>query len=399
MAEVKSGERRVRRMANGESTQRSQLDADAVTQVLREQGAANLLGEEDLTLVLDGMELRRAGAREQEYLMRVKALDGSLVNGYRSFNVLGLGRENARGLLYHRLFSSMAPDFESENLEIRAAIQETEQALVSFAGWKTWVMDMGFDNDDVWWEVWDHAHSRLVCRVYHLERIVLWQAASGQWEERYLDATFKHLQPLAEVETRLEVRLQGQKRAKRQKVTVQLSAVPIRIYHPEDKTHTKDTWLLRAKVVGAVGDPWYLLTDWPVQDAESARRIFIFYRRRWAVEDTFKFIKTAFGVEEVQMMDFEAVRNLVANGWVAAGFLFQLGLTLEQPEVRLLARLGGWEERPNRPPGKQVITRGLRRLIDQAATEAILLNHIEEHGDLPPFVKRLLAAYGYKLER
>jgi hypothetical protein len=35
-------------MANGESTQRSQLDADAVTWVLREQGAANLLGEEDL---------------------------------------------------------------------------------------------------------------------------------------------------------------------------------------------------------------------------------------------------------------------------------------------------------------------------------------------------------------
>jgi hypothetical protein len=386
-------------MANGESTKRSQIDADQVTRVLREQGAANLLGEEELTLILDGMELRRAGAREQEYLMRVKALDGSLVNGYRSFNVLGMGRENARGLLYHRLFSSMAPDFESENFEIRAAIQETEQALVSFAGWKTWVMDKGFDNDDVWWQVWEQPHSRLVCRVYHLERIVLWQSASGQWEERYLDATFKHLQPLANVKTKLEVRLQGQKRAKRQKVTVQLSAVPIRIYHPEDKTRSQDTWLVRAKVVGAVGDPWYLLTDWPVNDAESATRIFIFYRRRWAVEDTFKFIKTAFGVEEVQMMDFEAVRNLVAYGWVAAGFLFHLGLTLEQPEVRLLARLGGWEERENRPPGKLVITRGLRRLIDQAATEAILLLHVEEHGDLPPFVKRFLAAYGYKLLR
>jgi hypothetical protein len=61
--------------------------------------------------------------------------------------------------------------------------------------------------------------------------------------------------------------------------------------------------------------------------------------------------------------------------------------------------LGGWEERKNRPPGKQVITRGLRRLIDQAATEAVLLKHVDEHGDLPPFVKRLLAAYGYKLKR
>jgi len=41
-------------------------------------------------------------------------------------------------------------------------------------------------------------------------------------------------------------------------------------------------------------------------------------------------------IEEVQMLNFEAVRRLVAYGWVAAGFLFHLGLTLEQPEICLL---------------------------------------------------------------
>jgi hypothetical protein len=98
------------------------------------------------------------------------------------------------------------------------------------------------------------------------------------------------------------------------------------------------------------------------------------------------------------MLNFEAVRRLVAYGWVAAGFLFHLGLTLEQPEIRPLAVLGGWEERKNRPPGKQVITRASERLIDQASSEAILLKHLKEYGDLPPFFKRLLVAYGYKLE-
>jgi hypothetical protein len=385
-------------MAEGDSTKRSRLDADGVTNVLREQGVAKLRSEPELELVLDGMELRRPGAHEQEYLMSVKALDDSLVNGYRSFNVLGMGKET-RGLLYHKLFSSNLPDFQSENMEIKAAIQQTEQALVDFEGGKTWVIDMGFDNDDVWWEIWQHPHSHLVNRVYHLERIVEWQTASGKWEERYLDATFPYLKHLASLETQLEVRFQGQKYAKRQKVTVEVSAVPIRVYHPEVKSRTKAVWLVRAKVVGAVGKPWYLLTDWAVSDAESAVRIFWFYRRRWAVEDTFKFIKTSFGIEEVQMLSFEAIQRLVAYGWVAAGFLFHLGLTLEQPEVHLLAYLGGWEERKNRPPGKQVLTRGLRRLIDQAATEAVLLKHVEEHGDLPPFVKRLLAAYGYKLKR
>jgi len=382
-------------MAEGESTKRSRLDAESVTKVLREQGVANLRAETELELVLDGMELRRPGAHEQEYLMSVKALDGSLVNGYRSFNVLGMGADT-RGLLYHKLFSSNLPDFQSENLEIKAAINQSEQALIDFEGAKTWVIDMGFDNDDVWWEIWKHPRSHLVNRVYHLERIVEWQTAKGKWEERYLDATFQYMKHLASIETELEVRLQGQKYAKRQKVKVELSAVPIRVYHPEDQRRTKPVWLVRAKVIGAVGKPWYLLTDWTVTDAESAVRIFRFYRRRWAVEDTFKFIKTSFGIEEVQMLSFEAIRRLVAYGWVAAGFLFHLGLSLQQPEVHLLAYLGGWEERNNRPPGKQVLTRGLRRLIDQVATETILRNHIEEHGDLPPFIKRLLEAYGYQ---
>lgn len=386
-------------MAEGKSTKRSQIEAEGVTRILREQGAARLLEEEELTLVLDGMELRRPGAEMQAYLMRVKALDGGLVNGYRSFNVLGMGAGQGRGLLYHRLFSSNEPGFESENREIQAAIDASEQALAGFEGNKTWVIDRGFDNDDIWWQIWGYACSHLVVRVYHKDRIVLWQTPAGKWEERYLDATFKHLKLYAQVETEMEVRLKGQKRAKKQKVQVELSAVPIRIFDPENHDQTKAVWLVCAKIIGAACEPWYLITDWPVGDEQSALRIFIFYRRRWAVEDTFKFIKNAFGIEDVQMLDFQAVQNLVAYAWVAAGFLFELGLTLELPEIRLLAILGGWEERPDRPPGKQVITRGLRRLIESAATEAMLQHEIALNGDLPPEVKRLLAAYGHPLGR
>jgi hypothetical protein len=43
------------------------------------------------------------------YLMQVRDLDEELVPGYRTLNVLGL-TPGPRGLLYHRLFSSQAPD-------------------------------------------------------------------------------------------------------------------------------------------------------------------------------------------------------------------------------------------------------------------------------------------------
>jgi hypothetical protein len=376
-----------------ESTQRSELDAEHLTAVLRQQGVAALTECQEVVLVLDGMEVRRAGARAQEHLMKVKALNGQFVNGYRSFNVLGIGAEGRRGLLYHHLFSSEQPDFRSENVEIRQALAATEAALSDFAGDTTWVLDRGFDNDEVWWWIWEHTHSHVVWRVKHKGRVVQWRTPQGQWEERYLDATLAHLQPLAVVETELVVQLKGQKQPKRQPVTVEISAVPLRVYAPQDKQRSQDVWCVQVAVRQAKEDPWLLLTDRPVRDVAEAVAIFRLYRLRWAVEDSFKFIKQAFGLEEVQMLKLAAVRTLVALAWVAAGFLFQLGLTLDQPEVRLLARLGGWEERPNRPPGKLILTRGLRRLLDLMATNAILQDHQARHRDLPPFVKRLLVPH------
>lgn len=76
-------------------------------------------------------------------------------------------------------------------------------------------------------------------------------------------------------------------------------------------------------------DPWLLLTDHPATDEESVVLIFWMYRTRWAVEDCFKFTKDVLGWEDVQMMDLEAIRTLVALGWVAAGCLYELGVTLE----------------------------------------------------------------------
>jgi hypothetical protein len=395
MATARHAEKRVRRLVSGETTQRSDLDAESVTKVQREQAVVTLRDEDELTLVLDESGVRRAGAEAQEALMKVKALGGGLVNGYQTVNVLGMGQGAARGLLYHHLYSSTAEGFDSQNREVERAIQTTETALKPFVGPKTWVMDRGFDNDAVWWQVWE-ADSHVVCRVYHFERLVEWQAPDGSWQERYLDATFKHLQPLARVEADLEVRLVGQQRAKKQRVSVILSAVALRVYHPADHSQTKPVWLVKVLVENAISDPWYLLTDWPVTDAASITRIFAFYCRRWAIEDTFKFVKTCFGLEEVHVLTLEAVRTLVAFAWVAAGFLFHLGLTLDTTEVRLLARLGGWEERHNRPPGKQILTRGLRRLLDLMAAEAILEDHLQHYGDLPLFVKQLLATFRTK---
>jgi hypothetical protein len=107
-------------MLRGETTQRSDLEPAQLTAKLQAHGVARLRGEADLWVVLDGSDLRKPHAQRMEHLQRVPRLaGGGTVPGYRTLNALGVGTGGRRGLLYHRFFSSHAPDFVSEAEETR----------------------------------------------------------------------------------------------------------------------------------------------------------------------------------------------------------------------------------------------------------------------------------------
>lgn len=382
-------------MLHGETTKRSEFDPDRLVAKLQAHGVERLRGETDLWVIFDGSDLRKPYAETMAHLQRVKRLEGEgSVNGYRMLNAIGLGRSGRRGLLYHRLFSSEAPDFVSEPAETRAALRSVGAALAPLAAAGAEVsaiLDSGFDDEAVWGEVWGQGW-HLVCRLSHRDRWV----AAPDGTPCQLHTLAPRLRPLARVEAELVVRKEGQSRPKLQPVTATVAATPVVVrWRPGRRTHEEGPeqrqrcWLVEARLERVAAEPWWLLTDHPVETAEQALRIFRMYCQRWAIEDAFKVGKTCLGWEDVQVLEFEAVRLLVALGWVAAGFLYDLGVTLEWGEVRLLRRLGGGEERPNRPPGKIVLMRGLRRLLDHLATAAILQDEERLHG-LPPRIAALL---------
>lgn len=236
--------------------------------------------------------------------------------------------------------------------------------------------------------------AHVVCRVRDRKRLVHPTADAPACQ---LHACAAGLRPLAQVASELVVRKTGQRREKLQPVTVVVAAVPLMLRYQHaarmaapGEWRERAIWLVEVRLEGVGSEPWWLVTDHPVTNADEATEVFRMYRQRWAIEDSFKVGKQCLGWEEVQVLAFDAVRLLVALGWVAAGFLYELGVTLEWEEVRLLRRLGGGEERENRPPGKIVLTRGLRRLMDVFATEAILAAHIAEYGALPPRLAAIL---------
>lgn len=119
LSAVKDGAQRVIRLATRESTRPSQLDAESLMSKLRDYGIRRLSEAEgdELWLIIDSSDLRKPYAREMPSLMQVRDLDGKLVPGYRTLNVLGVTRQR-RGILYHRLFSSQEPGFVSEPMEV-----------------------------------------------------------------------------------------------------------------------------------------------------------------------------------------------------------------------------------------------------------------------------------------
>jgi hypothetical protein len=381
----------------GETTAHSDLDAARLTERLRARAVAHLAGEDEVWAIVDPSELRKPYAHEMADLMRVRKLGGEgTVPGYRTLQVLGLGRGGRRGILYHRLFSSTAAEFESESTEIQTALATVGTALAARPGRVTYLMDTQFDDEAVWSAIWQQGN-HLVCRLKHPERLVEQPTASDGWAPVSIADAQTQLRDLAQIETELLVRKRGQRAAKRQPVTATLRARPLRVHYPLDvrgrrtsPRRAQPVWLVQVALANAEHEPWLLLTDHPVDTAEQATAIFRMYRQRWAVEDCFKFTKDVLGWEDVQLLGLKAIRTLVALGWVAAGFLYELGVTLEWPEVRLLARLGGWVPHQDRPPGKAVIARGLQRLLDHWATDAILADELARYGSLPPRLAALL---------
>ncbi len=399
LAVVQHGAQRVLRMVTGKSTTRSQLDAPSITAKLRQRAVEHLATAptDELWLVADGSELRKPYAQAMPHLMRVKDLDGGFVNGYRTLNVIGM-TPTRRGVLYHRLFSSKAPGFVSESHEVQQALTTVSQAITSLKAGMcvTWVLDSGFDDVAVWRTIWEQ-EEHVVCRVKHTERLLSFQARSEQWHAGDIAQARQQLQHLATAETMLVVQRGRQPRPKEQRVPVEIWACPVRLRYATNVRRggvgeqvDKLLWLVEVRLPDTPLEPWLLLTDWPVVDALSAVRIFRMYRQRWAVEDSFKFTKDCLGWEDVQVLDLEAVCTLVALAWVAAGFLYELGVTLEWAEVQLLAKLGGWAPHKDRKPGKLVLTRGLQRLLELLATEAILVNYLQQHGALPTKIAALL---------
>src|SRR5262249_10567146 len=70
--------------------------------------------------------------------------------------------------------------------------------------------------------------------------------------------------------------------------------------------------------------PWYLLTNQPIETAEDAWRVVLAYARRWRIELTFRYLKSELALESPRLWTWERRLKLLLLVTLAYAFLLSL---------------------------------------------------------------------------
>lgn len=269
---------------------RDDLGKHIMEGVLR--AGANSVGDDTL-LILDISDIAKKHARAMEHLARVHdGSEGTLANGYWTVNVVSAELSGKRiKPLYGSLYSQESPAFISENHELLTAVGLVSEA-VGRRG--IWVMDRGGDRPSLFNPLLDDG-LRFLIRLRGDRKLAFGRDKTSS----ALDAALNCPMMYTEQVTREQ---DGKPRV----VRVEFGARRVRLPWRDD-----DLWLVVVKGFGK--EPLMLLTNTDItKSRKSLWRVVRQYITRWEIEETIRYVKQCYGLENVRVRKYEALRNLFA---------------------------------------------------------------------------------------
>jgi hypothetical protein len=247
--------------------------------------------KEETVIALDLSDLDKRYAQKMEYLALVR--DGSTgetkSNGYWLMDVLGAEVEGEDLIpLYGELYSQEAEGFRSENRQILNAIDRVMEGI----GQKgVWAIDRGGDRSRLFKGFFERK-LRFVIRLVGERDLVL---KNGQEKNALKIAWGCHCPHQREV----TIEKEGESKKKI------ISVGHLKVKLPFDKQ------TLSLVVVKGFGEkPMMLLTNVNVQSL-GVMRVLEIYLTRWKCEESYRFIKQAYQLEDVRVLSYTALRNMM----------------------------------------------------------------------------------------
>ncbi|MCP4203598.1 MAG: transposase [bacterium] len=273
---------------------------------LRQQVRENLLTlaaprvTAETLLVVDPTDLSKRYARSMEYLARVRdGSEGKMADGYWCLEVVAVQRGTAQVIpLYQELYSQEAPDFLSENQEILGAIEAVSQAA---GGRGIWVMDRGGDREELLKPLLESGKAFLIRQ--RGDRHLIWRRKAQAVEAIATRCRRPYRQTIVK-QTGEEEKIYN----------LRFGATPVRF-------PGVDRPLMLVVVEGFGQRPLMLLTTLPVRRSrKSVWRVVESYLARWRVEETIRFIKQSYQLEDIRLLLYERLRTMVTLVMAVAYF-------------------------------------------------------------------------------
>jgi len=248
--------------------------------------AAGRVGTDSL-LVLDVSEVTKRYARKMQYLSKVRdGTDGEIKPGYWTMNVIATDTGGKHVVpLYHKLYSANAPEFESENVEMLAAVDAVGKQV---HGRGIWVIDRGGDRKEVIVPLANDG-ARFIIRLRG-DRDLVCGTTRASALELARDCPCPY--------TETVVKGKGGDRK-----VYDISFGFRRVKLPAELRCTRQLWLL---VVNGFGEtPLMLLTTEPLRRKRAVLwKIASSYFRRWGIEETIRYVKQSYGLEDVRVLRY-----------------------------------------------------------------------------------------------
>jgi hypothetical protein len=248
--------------------------------------------KEDTVLAVDLSDLTKKYARKMEHLARVRdGSEGELSDGYWLCDVLGADVGGDRlAPMYGELYSSRAPDFESENTQILKAIDVVCRAT---KGRGIIAIDRGGDRYKLLNPLLDRG-LRFVIRQKGDRHVLLpgGRVLSVQEAARWCRTSIRY---------EIEVEREGYSETKR----IGAGHLEVRLSKRRDEV----LWLV---VVRGFGEkPIFLLTNVAPSAlrGDHAKWIADIYVTRWRCEEVFRFMKQTYHLEDVRVRSYVGLRN------------------------------------------------------------------------------------------
>ena len=271
---------------------------------------------DETLLILDVSDLSKRYARRMEYLATVRdGSTGELSEGYWLYTVAACERGKARVMpLFKALGSASAPDFGSENEQILKAV-DMIRGHVGDRG--IWVMDRGGDREKLFWPPLERS-ARFVIRLRG-DRSLWFRGRVRQARMVGLGCRMHYVDTVVR-----------EKDGKERVYEVSYGYRPVRL--PDRREE------LNLVVVRGLGEePLLLLTNLPMRKSrEVLWSVVESYLTRWRVEETIRFIKQSYSLEDIRVPTYRRLRNLVSLV-LAASFFAAVHLG-ERLQASVLAR-------------------------------------------------------------